>query len=174
VKAVQLDRDILEYLALKAVSVDEPISAILRRELNLSTAQIDDDIYAYIVSKIVDVGESASAVLRRELNLQARPGPGSAMIQFHIPAGTGGRPWNSPENAINARVGDTLRIVNDDAVPHRLHTAGVPFPHPESGILPGQKADFFLEAPFGGPGSALQDHDFGPEAAFFVMVLPRQ
>lgn len=75
------------------------------------------------------------------------------------------------EQAVNASVGDTLRIVNDDSVPHRLHTNGAPFPHPVESITPGQSQDFVLQTPFDpGISQPLCDHDSGQTAAFWIVV----
>ena len=65
-----------------------------------------------------------------------------------------------------ATVGDTLRIVNDDTVTHRLHTQnGRPFPHPANDIFPGDSADFVLETTYDPDAEGpLTDHDQGPTA----------
>jgi predicted CopG family antitoxin len=180
VKTIQIDLDIYEYLVSKAVDIGEPPSRILRRELalpnlpNKKEIDIEDDVYGYLVSKSVDLGESASDILRRELHLDSDPhehGGGPRMVEFHIPAGTGTNPWNTREQAVNASVGGTLRIVNDDSVPHRLHTNGAPFPHPVGDISPGQSQDFVLQTPFDpGVNQPLYDHNSGPTAAFWIVV----
>ena len=75
---------------------------------------------------------------------------------------------------IEAVVSNTLRIFNDDSVPHRLHTAGIPFPHPNADIAPGQSAAFVLQAPFDATVSEpLHDHAGGPTAQFWILVRPR-
>jgi plastocyanin len=75
---------------------------------------------------------------------------------------------------VTASVGDTLRIFNDDSVPHRLHTDGVPFTHPASDIQPGTSVDYVLTAPFSSAaGHTLYDHDHGVEAAFWLTVLAK-
>jgi hypothetical protein len=133
--------------------------------------QIDDRIQRFLVARAVDLGAEPSSILRRELALDdGGPRPPS-LVEFRIPAGTAGRAWNTADTSVVAMVGDTLRIVNADAVAHRLHTTGVPFPHPEGDILPGQSTDFLLAAAFDPPGtSALQDHAVGPDARFFLRV----
>ena len=126
--------------------------------------------------------QSASDILRRELGLTSAPSPSpsplplpaTATVVFRIRSGTGSLPWNTRENAASATVGDTLRIVNDDVLPHRPHTEGRPFPHPSTDILPGQTSDFLLQTAFDpdidGP---LTDHDQGPLAQFFLRVAAR-
>jgi len=103
----------------------------------------------------------------------ASPGGGSGVVEFHIPAGTGGLAWNSAASIVIASVGDTLRIVNDDAMSHELHTNGAPFPHPTSDIAPGASADYVLQSPYEPVNSgALYDHRFGPPSQFWIRVVP--
>jgi predicted CopG family antitoxin len=131
-KTIQIDPDIYSYLISRAVDIGEAPSRILRRELHLpqlgDSIEIDDDVYAYLVSRTIVIGESASDILRRELRLPSNSDPDSGHGsprarhgQFH-PA----RRWqalNVWEHTVVATVGDTLRIFNDDTVPHR-HTDG--------------------------------------------------
>jgi predicted CopG family antitoxin len=181
VKTIQIDQDIYDYLVSNAIDIGEPASRILRRELHLPNLpnkkeiDVDDDVYGYLVSKAVDLGESASDILRRELHLESPPdhehGEGPRTVEFRIPAGTGINPWNTREQAVVATVGDTLRIVNDDSVPHRLHTDGIPFPHPADSVAPGQSENFVLQAAFDpGANQPLYDHNSGPTAAFWIIV----
>jgi hypothetical protein len=94
-----------------------------------------------------------------------------ALVVFHIPAGTGGSPWNTLATIVVAAVGDTLRIVNDDSVAHMPHASGSPFPHPTTDIQPGQQADYVLQSPFDpGTSTPLYDHDHGPAAQFWIRV----
>jgi hypothetical protein len=68
-------------------------------------------------------------------------------------------------------VGDTLRIVNDDLVPHRPHTNHIPFEHAPVDIPPGQSADFVLNAAFDpATNGPLYDHDFGQGALSWLEV----
>ncbi len=136
-KRIQVDEDIQRLLVSKAVDIGESASSILRRELHLAppateTIEIEDDVYTYLVSRMAAIGESASSILRRELHL-AEPGEGPgggeqpgnpqprppSIVEFHIPPGTANSAWNTREQAVVATVGDSLRIVNDDAVPHQ-------------------------------------------------------
>lgn len=99
-------------------------------------------------------------------------GADPGVVEFRIPLGAGNQSWNTPEHAVVATVGDTLRLVNDDLVPHRLHTTGAPFPHPANDLGPGQSADFLLATPFDPAVSGpLTDHLF-PSAQFFIHVRP--
>lgn len=174
-KTIQIDRSIHDFLVSKATAPDEALASILRRELRVpepeETVEIDDDSYDFLLSKAVSIGESPSAILRRELHLDEGGGPlPPGIVIFHIPARTGTQAWNTAESAVRAKVGDTLRLVNDDAVPHRLHTSGAPFAHPANDLAPGESADFALATAF--QGGALHDHDAGLNAQFFITVLP--
>ena len=172
-KPIRIDRDILAYLASQAIAPDESLSSILRRELGRVTVEIDDDVYSELTSRAVEQGEPASQILRRELGLDAAAPAGPNVVEFSIPPGTGRGPWNTPAQAVTARVGDVLRIVNDDDVPHRLHTDGAPFPHPTADIDPGEFADYLLQrAVQPGDGHLLYDHDSGSAASFSLVVLP--
>lgn len=175
-KTIEIDQDVYNYVISNATQAGESPSSILRRELHLpqpkENIEVDDETYDYLLAKMTNFGESASDVLRRELNIDdAHPHDPTNTIIFHIPSGTGNQPWNRPESAIVAIVGSVLRIVNDDMMPHRLHTSGVPFPHPNSDILPGQAADFILQVPFDPSTSQpLYDHAAGPTAQFWIRV----
>ena len=175
-KTIQIDQDIYNYILSRTAQAGESPSTILRRELHvpqtMEIIEVDDDTYAYLLSKTVTLGESASTILRRELNLNEPPHHDpTGEIEFHIPAGTGNLPWNSPESAVVASVGNNLRIANDDTVPHRLHTSGIPFPHPDSDIMPGQSADFVLLAPYDPHvDQPIYDHNAGSTARFWIKV----
>jgi predicted CopG family antitoxin len=172
-KSVQIDEDVFEFLQSKA-QPGESMSDVLRRELQIRTVEIDDDLFAYLLSRMLRIGESASDILRRELHIAPGDDHGPTVVAFHIPAGTDAHAWNSPDDPVSAFVGDTLRIFNDDSVPHRPHTDGVPFTHPASDIQPGTSVDYILAAPFSSAaGHTLYDHDHGAEAAFWLTVLAR-
>ena len=187
-KTIQVDDDILAFLLANAVELNEPPSSILRRALRLdppaNAIEVDDDVYAFLVRRASSLNESASSILRRELHLAAPPTPPTppappspptppgppapTTIVFHIPAGTGQQPWNTEATSVHGRVGDTLRIVNDDGVSHTLHTSNnAPFPHPQE-LQPGQSADYPLLRPFAGP--TLYDHSQGMGTLFWITV----
>jgi negative regulator of replication initiation len=175
-RVIEIEKSLFQYLQTKAASDGETISETLRRELKISPPtvqiEIEDDVYNYILSKTASIGEPASKILARELHVQP-DNPGANIVEFHIKHGTGNQPWNTAEEIITAKVGNILRIVNDDTVSHRPHTSGVPFPHPGSDILPGEHADYLLHAPFpSSPGAieALYDHTFGEAAQFWIRV----
>jgi len=170
VKSIQVDSQVLEYLQAHGISAGQSASDVLR-SLLLHTIEIDDELYAYLVSLASAPGETPNSILRRELDIGEVPEPPPALIEFHIPAGTGSNPWNTRETAVMGVVGQTLRIHNDDNVPHRLHTSGAPFPHAASDTMPGTFTDFVPTQPFNldtTPG--IYDHDFGQGARFWISV----
>ncbi len=170
-KSITVDSDVLSHLQSKQQNPDEPLSSVLRRELRRTSLELDDDMYAYLRSRALVIGESASDILRRELGLPAGPVQGHRpmVVVFRIPAGTGAGPWNTRETSVHATVGDTLLLINDDAVGHRLHTSGAPFPHQVDDIVPGGSGEFPLTAPFDGE-EPLYDHNFGAGATFWIKV----
>jgi predicted CopG family antitoxin len=177
-KTIQIEQEIYQYLVSKAVEAGEAPAKILRRELHLElppvTIEIEDDVYTYLVTKVAVLGDSASDILRRELHIDAPPAPqpghGANVVEFHIPAGTGGNAWNTLDHAVQAKVGDTLRLVNDDSVPHRLHTDGSPFAHAEDSVAPGGSANYLLQSAFDSADHPLYDHNFGQTARFWIRV----
>jgi hypothetical protein len=78
------------------------------------------------------------------------------IIEFRIKAGTGSGAWNNSETQINAKVGQTVRIINDDNVKHRFHTNGAPCPHGND-IQPGKSEDCIIGKTY--TGSPLYDHN---------------
>jgi hypothetical protein len=170
--SVQVDLEVYNYLVAHGMGAGgETASSILRRVL-MHTIDIDDDLFTYLSSLATSPGESIASILRRELDVQGEPdNPPATRIEFHIAAGTGAGPWNTADHPVLGIVGQTLRIFNDDAVAHRPHTPGVPFSHAANDIAPGTSADFVLQAPYDpGANTQLYDHDFGPNAKFWISV----
>ena len=76
------------------------------------------------------------------------------IVEFHIPAGTDSATWNTQDTLIELSIGDTLRIVNDDSVPHALHTDdGQPCEHGTEMAPHGGTVDCVIGEPY----NALQD-----------------
>lgn len=102
------------------------------------------------------------------------PNQFSDVVEFRIKAGTGSGPWNTRETMVTVKVGQTLRIVNDDSTVHRLHTGGAPCPHqPGSGLKNGEeylcKIERTLDVGNGRP--ATYDHISGQNASFFLKAV---
>lgn len=196
---IQIDESISRFLISKSINIGESASGILRRELHIPTPNlveidIDDDVFSFLLSKTTSIGESATSILRRELKIENQQPPppvqplppvqppppiqpppqprAPVLVEFHIPAGTGSGAWNTVGKTVTARVGDTLRLVNNDSVPHRPHTVGgTPFPHPAESIPPGGSADFVLLTLYDLIGlGPIKDHDSPGGGGFFIMV----
>jgi SeqA-like protein len=171
VKSIQVDSHVFEYLKAHGMGAGQSASDVLR-SLLLHTIEINDDLFAYLISLASTPGEAANTILRRELDIDESPAQPPALIEFHIAAGTGSNPWNSRDTAVAGIVGQTLRIHNDDTVPHRLHTPGVPFPHAANDTAPGTFSDFVLTQAFNLDTPGIYDHNFGPGARFWIGVQP--
>src|SRR5665213_1023807 len=92
------------------------------------------------------------------------------IVEFHIPAGTIGQPWNTPDKPVVVHVGQTLRIYNDDSVVHFLHTEGKPCPHGTNPFNPGEFYDCVISIPYDESDQSLYDHNYGPDAQFYVQA----
>lgn len=93
------------------------------------------------------------------------------VVEFHIPADTGKKPWNTRDTMVEVKVGQTLRIINDDTTQHRLHTtAGKPCKHGPSNVAKGDHYDCVVTTT-ADPDVADEfcyDHNVGPSARFYV------
>jgi hypothetical protein len=112
------------------------------------------------------------------LVLLAGPHLNAETINFTIKKGTKDQSWNQKENPIRAKVGDLIRIFNQDDEIHQLHTYGAPCIHQygELGeIKPGAHWDCPAEKPWNsldvndGP---LRDH-LNQEAQVWIVVVPK-
>lgn len=98
-------------------------------------------------------------------------GPGVEIVEFRIAPGTGDRSWNSLEEPIRVRVGQVLRFINEDSIPHRLHTTnGAPCPHGKREFAPGESYDCVVEQPHDAAAGDMYDHNAGPEAQVYVQA----
>jgi hypothetical protein len=170
VKSIQVDSQVFDHLKTHGMGAGQSASDVLR-SLLLHTIEIDDELHAYLMSLASAPGETPNSILRRELDIGEAPEQPVAMIEFHIPVGTGSNPWNTRETAVIGVVGQTLRIHNDDNVAHRLHTSGAPFPHAANDIMPSTFSDVVLSQSYSldaMPG--IYDHNFGQGARFWISV----
>ena len=91
----------------------------------------------------------------------------SDIVEFHIANGTQKGPWNTAETTVQVKVGQTLRIINDDTIAHLLHTPGKPCPHGSS-FGPGKYYDCVIENTASPENDILYDHQFGSTSRFYV------
>ena len=93
------------------------------------------------------------------------------VVEFRIKDGTGRDAWNTPATIVTIKVGDTLRIINDDSIAHQLHTNGTPCGH-GSRINPGASADCVARRPHDSTvDGPLYDHLNGPTAEFWLNAV---
>lgn len=92
----------------------------------------------------------------------------AAVIDFHIALGTGGGPWNTPQTTVEARVGDTVRIINDDSIDHLMHTFGRPCPHQQNISKPGDTYECEIATTVDPRIDTLYDHNFGIVSRFYL------
>ena len=112
----------------------------------------------------------------KEEEVKAPPPPPQDpnLVVFKIAAGTGTGPWNQKAATVITKVGQTLRIINEDTVRHRLHTGGSPFAH-GANIEPGAMIEYKIESEID-PTAATQaptyDHGAGRAANFWLKANP--
>ena len=94
------------------------------------------------------------------------------VVEFRIKAGTGLKAWNEAGSPVRVKVGDILRIINDDDISHFLHTSGSPCPHGTHPIKPGESYDCPVASPHDARRGDIYDHDGGPDAPFYVQAEP--
>ncbi len=106
-----------------------------------------------------------------EVNPPPAADPNSQVVTFRIPAGTGRSAWNTLATTVRVFVGQTLRIVNDDSVNHRLHTGGAPCRHQPTNSAPGGSFDCVVSLPLEASAGRTYDHLYGTGARFFVTSI---
>lgn len=89
-----------------------------------------------------DLGRQSAAVTPGSSTPPAAEASDPNVVVFRIKAGTGSGPWNTANDPIRVRVGQTLTIQNDDSTQHWVHTNLGPFFHPFSGIAPGASESY--------------------------------
>jgi len=93
------------------------------------------------------------------------------VVEFRIPAGTGKNAWNTRETMVEVKVGQILRIINDDTTKHRLHTnGGRPCAHGPGNVAKGDHYDCVVKkaADPDVEDDFCYDHNVGPGARFYV------
>lgn len=101
----------------------------------------------------------------------APTGPGT-MVTFRIPTGTGNGAWNTLTAPVNVKIGQTLRIYNDDLIVHRLHTGGAPCGHQPSNSNPGSFYDCVVTKAIAPNNGGTYDHNIGTAARLYINATP--
>ena len=100
------------------------------------------------------------------------PTPDPNIVEFRITAGTGNGAWNTQATMIMAKVGQTIRFINDDNVRHRLHTNGRPCAHGPN-FEPGTTFDCVVSQTFDANAQGpLYDHNNGTSAEVWIQAMP--
>ncbi|CAN5575891.1 hypothetical protein BH10BDE1_BH10BDE1_32970 [soil metagenome] len=99
------------------------------------------------------------------------PDPNAATVTFRIPAGTNKSAWNTAATTVTVYVGQTLKIVNDDSIVHRLHTGNAPCNHQPSDSAPGATFDCVVQRPIVAANGGTYDHNIGTGARFYVTAI---
>ena len=90
------------------------------------------------------------------------------VIDFRIKDGTRNGAWNTKGEMVKVKVGDVLRVHNDDTANHQLHTNGTPCGHGPL-IAPGKSWDCKISREHDPERQGgLYDHLYGPLAEFWV------
>lgn len=96
------------------------------------------------------------------------------VVEFIIQPGTGSGPWNSSNNYLEVKVGDTIRIRNMDSTIHQLHMPGnSTCPHGSGAIPTGGFYDCKTTKPFETNRNNPQSYDHvvnSSVAPFFFRV----
>jgi hypothetical protein len=112
--------------------------------------------------------QSLNTTAFAEEKLGPEPDQTSHVVEFHIIDGTKDGPWNERAAAVEVQVGQVLRIINDDHVDHYLHTPGAPCSHGSRPFHTGESYDCVVTSIADPDKTVLYDHNFGPDARFYV------
>lgn len=94
------------------------------------------------------------------------------IVTFAIPAGTGTKSYNDQATMVKTKVGQTLKVTNNDSVVHQIHTGGKPFGH-GSPIQPGQTVEYKIQSAVDpGTNPPTYDHIAGSSAKFWLKADP--
>lgn len=122
-------------------------------------------IYAGLLAAVL----AAPSISRAEEDVE----DSAEVVEFHINRGTGLKPWNTRDTVVNVKVGQTLRIINDDTIVHRLHTNNDrPCLHQPESSRPGDFYDCVIINPADPDVDLMYDHNSGGTGRFFVRATP--
>lgn len=121
---------------------------------------------------LVMAGLSLAAISRAAEFDNELDDPTADIVEFHIADGTGAAPWNTRATIVKVKVGQTLRIVNDDSVKHRLHTFNNrPCAHQGPDSDPGQFYDCVVATPADPDVDLMYDHNAGAKSRFYLRAI---
>jgi len=101
----------------------------------------------------------------------ASVGSAEDIVEFHIAKGTGSGPWNTRATMVTVKVGQVLRVINDDDVEHLLHTFGRPCEHQGPASQPGEFYDCEITTTADPDVDLMYDHNFGAKSRFYVRAV---
>ena len=90
------------------------------------------------------------------------------MVEFHIKPNTGSLSFNSPDDPVRVVVGQTLRVINDDATAHLIHTNGSPCSHGDKTMKTGDYWDCKIQYAHRADEEDIYDHNLGPDTQFYI------
>lgn len=95
---------------------------------------------------------------------------GPKLVVFHIVQGTGDGPWNTVANPVVAKVGDTLRVYNDDTTGRgkQIHASGKPFNHAATAIAAGAFKDYLISQIADPTVDRVYNHLVGNAARLYI------
>lgn len=135
----------------------------------------DDDIAAQEALKTTPTdGDKAEVVVEKPIGTPIEtpvivPPVDTNIVVFRIKAGTGNGGWNNQNDIINAEIGQTIRVFNDDNVIHRLHTGNnAPCPHGINIPVGGSKDCVVGKAFDSNTSNGVYDHIAGTSAKIWI------
>lgn len=130
----------------------------------------DDDDGSDVVGGDDDDDDDDTTPIEEPVVLDPAANGDPNVVVFRIRPGTGSNSWNTQGTGIKAKIGQVIRIVNEDTVAHRLHTFGDPCNH-GTNILPGATFDCGVERVYSSAElDPLYDHNFGMAAEVWLEI----
>jgi len=161
------------------VGLDVPVRAVSRERTSASTV---DGGTTTTTTTTTGGGEEETEEDVPPLAAPPATPPASNTVEFRITAGTANGEWNNTATMVSLKVGQRLRIINNDTVNHQLHTPETPFAHGNI-IPPGGMAEYTVTTLFNPypngdvtqTRSRLYDHNLrtaANDASFWMQVIP--
>lgn len=142
-------------------------SALLTRTISCSSV---GNIQVQVMMTFAD-SPAVTRTFVRNVTANEVVTPPSNLVTFNIPAGTGTGRWNQSATPAVVFKGQTLRILNQDTMVHRLHTGGNPCPHQGANIATGQAYDCVVTQAHSATATDTYDHNVGNSANFYILAI---